>query len=75
MLTIIIVCVLAGAVGIGSVYYFGKDNPVEKEAEVVIKDETGISVDFDKIAKDPAPQPPASSNPPMVPDPKDPKKG
>lgn len=32
--------------GFGSVKFLGNDNPVEQAAEVIIKDETGIDVDF-----------------------------
>lgn len=41
--TIVGVCVLAGLV---SQCFLGKDNVVEEEAESIIKEETGISIDL-----------------------------
>lgn len=43
---IIAISVLAAVVGIVSDRYLGDDNPVEQEAEKIIKDETGMDVDL-----------------------------
>lgn len=41
-------------IGIGSKYVFNKDdNPVEEEAERIIKDKTGIDIDFTPNSKEP----------------------
>jgi hypothetical protein len=36
----------AMVVTIASVFFLGKDNPVEQAAEAVVKAETGLDVDF-----------------------------
>lgn len=43
IITIVGACALAGFV---SQFWLGKDNPVEQEAEAVIKQETGLQVDL-----------------------------
>jgi hypothetical protein len=35
------------AIGLGSVFFFGEHNPVEKMAEKVLEKETGLEVDLD----------------------------
>ena len=42
----IAIAAVAAAVGIGSYYFLGADNPIEEECEKVIKDETGMDVDL-----------------------------
>jgi len=45
-LVIIIVVGICVAVGVTSVYFLGPNNEVEKVAEEVIKDETGLNIDL-----------------------------
>jgi hypothetical protein len=40
------VIILAIIIGIGSVYFYGEDNPIEEKAEQVIENETGIDIDL-----------------------------
>jgi len=42
----ILIVTIAGIVGIVSVQYLGQNNPVEKVAEEIIKEETGITLDL-----------------------------
>jgi hypothetical protein len=46
MVTGIIIAIVAAAVGLGSYYWFGADNPIEEGCEKIIKDETGLDVDL-----------------------------
>ncbi len=45
-LIMILIVAIAAIAGIVSIKYLGNDNPVEKVAEEIIKDETGLSVDL-----------------------------
>jgi len=47
---IVIVGVLA-IIAYGSTFIFGQNNPVEQGAETVIKEETGMNVDFNTSKK------------------------
>ena len=42
----IIILIFAAVMGIGSVYWFGAENPVEEIAEKVIEEEIEIDVDL-----------------------------
>ena len=46
---VILICVSAAFAGVSSIYIFKMKphNVIETEAEKIIKDETGLSVDFD----------------------------
>lgn len=43
ILTIVGVCVVGGLI---SEFFLGKDNPIEQEAEQIIHEETGLSIDL-----------------------------
>jgi hypothetical protein len=43
----IAIAAVAAIVGVGSYYWLGPDNPIEVEAEKVIKDETGLDINLD----------------------------
>lgn len=38
--------ILVAFIGIVSTYIFGNDNPIEEYSEEIIKEETGIDIDF-----------------------------
>lgn len=40
------IAALAVIIGIISIYFFGKDNPVEEACEDIIKKETGADIDL-----------------------------
>jgi len=42
----ILVTIIVALIGISSVFFFGKDNPVEEIAEEIIKEETGLDIDL-----------------------------
>ena len=42
----IIALVFAALLGIGSIYWFGPDNPLEELAEEIIEEEVGIDLDL-----------------------------
>lgn len=46
IIIIVSIVLVAGAVGLISAKFLGNDNPIEQEAEKIIKDETGIEVDL-----------------------------
>lgn len=67
---IIIIVISAAFIGLVSVAFLGKDNPIEQEAEKVIEAETGIKLDI-------TPQKLSRRDGPWVPDnyPPEPPKG
>lgn len=67
---VIIIVIIAAFIGLASVAFLGKDNPIEQEAEKVIEAETGIKLDI-------TPQKVARKDGPWVPDnyPPEPPKG
>ena len=48
------IVVIASIAGILSIYFLGKDNPVEEACEEIIKDETGQEVDLSPEVKIPS---------------------
>lgn len=43
---ILYIIIVAAILGFGSEYFLGPDNPVEQEAEEVIRDQTGVEIDL-----------------------------
>jgi hypothetical protein len=52
LLIVIVVAVVAAAIGYGSSKYLGDDNPVEEAAEEVIEADTGIDIDLTPGSKE-----------------------
>lgn len=46
IIIIISIVLVTGAIGLISTKFLGKDNPIEQEAEKIIKDEIGVDVDL-----------------------------
>ena len=46
ILQIIVIVLLTTVIGVGSVKVLGKDNPVEEVAEAIVKEQTGLDIDF-----------------------------
>jgi hypothetical protein len=41
-----VIAFITALIGFGSIFVLGRDNPVEQISEAIIKDETGIDIDF-----------------------------
>jgi hypothetical protein len=47
----VIVVFLLSIIAYGSTYFLGPNNAVEEGAESILKQETGLSIDFDPVKK------------------------
>lgn len=46
MLILGVVSSISVVIGLVSIYFLGRDNPVEEACEEIIKDETGVDIDL-----------------------------